>query len=584
MSLTKNFTQGGQVTLHNLRMIRQVFNVTFSTTLILSLIFFCFKTWQDYTPYQRQTALTYLTAQLKTGIPFGNINKRTQTFTFEDGHKQKVRSVDLLANPWMKEQVADWERGLIHNLLLMGGFFILTFLSMLGFWVWRGKSKAKKEILSGSEEVPLSELIHKIKKDNMDSDLMLGDLPLIRGSEIKHILFAGTTGTGKTTAFNYLLQQIRAKKQKIVIVDTTGTFIESFYDPKTDIILNPFDVRSKDWDMWSECEDRPQATSLAASLIPENSGDPLWHNAARTLFVETFLKLKKYNNPSMKVFLDYACHKPLSQIQKFYAGTPAAASVDIKIDRTAGSVRMNLATYINSLNLVEDTHDPFSIRKWMRDETQSGCLFLFTDADYRDTLEPLITTWFNVCIKSLKSLPRNKKDRRVWFCIDELASLSKVKGLPDALYEIRNYGGCVVTGIQNISQLDDIYGSHTRKTMISLYNTKLLFRSPDSETAQSLSKLIGEQEVLEHKQGISFGAHQMRDGVSLNEHTQIKPIVPYTEIMNLPDLSAFIKLPGDYPVARIKLKPINLPAKNEVFIKKPVLEEEKLIWDESHFV
>jgi type IV conjugative transfer system coupling protein TraD len=584
MSLTKNFTQGGQVTLHNLRMIRQVLSVTLGTTLIISLLFFGFKTWQDHTPYQRQITLTYLVAQLKTGIPFGDISKQTQTFVYEDGKKQKVRSIDILRDPWMKNQMGDVEDMLIINLILSFLLFLATFVGFISFWIWRGKARMRKEILSGSQEVPLNKLIRMIKKDKMDSDLMLGDLPLIKGSEIKHILFAGTTGTGKTTAFNYLLQQIRAKGQKIVIVDTTGTFVQIFYDPKTDIILNPFDMRSKNWDMWAECEDRPQATSLAASLIPENTGDPLWHNAARTLFVETFLKLKKYQNPSMKVFLDYASYKPLSQIQKFYAGTPAASLVDAKMDRTAGAVRLNLATYINTLNLVEDPHDSFSIREWMRDESKSGCLFLFTTADYRDTLEPLLTTWFNICVKSLKSLPRNKKDRRVWFCIDELASLSKVKGLPDALYEIRNYGGCVVTGIQNISQLDDIYGHHARKTMISLYNTKLLFRSPDSETAQSLSKLIGEQEILEHKEGISFGAHQMRDGVSLSEHTQTKPIIPYTEIMNLPDLSAYIKLPGDYPVAKIKLEPINIPEKNELFIKKPVLEEQKLIWNESEFM
>lgn len=58
MSLTKNFTQGGQVTLHNLRMIRQVLSVTLTTSLFISLAFFCFRAWQDHTPYQRQLALT----------------------------------------------------------------------------------------------------------------------------------------------------------------------------------------------------------------------------------------------------------------------------------------------------------------------------------------------------------------------------------------------------------------------------------------------------------------------------------------------------------------------------------------------
>jgi hypothetical protein len=67
-----------------------------------------------------------------------------------------------------------------------------------------------------------------------------------------------------------------------------------------------------------------------------------------------------------------------------------------------------------------------------------------------------------------------------------------------------------------------------------------------------MSQMLGEQEIMESVEGISYGAHQMRDGVSLNEHKRMKPVVSATDIMSLNDLEAYLKLPGNLPVTRLK--------------------------------
>jgi type IV secretory pathway TraG/TraD family ATPase VirD4 len=106
--------------------------------------------------------------------------------------------------------------------------------------------------------------------------------------------------------------------------------------------------------------------------------------------------------------------------------------------------------------------------------------------------------------------------------------------------------------------------------MSSLYNTKLFFRSPDSDTAQWIAKTIGEQEVMENSEGLSFGAHQMRDGVSLNEQKKNKSVILYTEFMLLPDLEAYIKLPEDYPITKIRFTYKKLESSAVAFASKPV--------------
>jgi type IV conjugative transfer system coupling protein TraD len=565
-------------------MIRQVLSVTLGTTLMISLVFFGFKTWQDHTPYQRQITLTYLVAHLKTGIPFGDISKRTQTFVYEDGKKQKVRSIDVLRDPWMKNQIGYVEDMLITNFLLSFIVFLIMFLSFIGFWVWRGKARMKKEILSGSREASMFDVIKIMRQKNKVSDIYLDKMPLLKDSETKHILLVGTIGSGKTNTFNHLLPQIRKRQQKAVIVDTTGVFVEKFYNPKTDVILNPLDARTQAWDIWRECENDIHADELAASLVPQALHDPFWSDAARTLFVETLKKLKQTSRPSLKSLIDYAINQPLNEIQSFYSGTSAAALVDKASDKTAASIRVNLATYIRSLFLLEETKSPFSIRQWMQNEKEVGWLFLTAMPDQRETLRPLLTTQLNVAINSLMGL-RPNHDRRVWFIIDEKPSLNKVEALPKALAEIRKYGGCIVAGLQNISQIDKLYGHEVRKTMSSLYNTKVFFRSPDSDTAQWIAKTVGDHEVKESSDGISFGAHQMRDGVSINEQQKSKAVIPYTEFMSLPDLNAYIKLPEDYPITKISFTYKEIENRDRAFVPKPPNQiERKVIENEKEAI
>jgi len=69
-------------------------------------------------------------------------------------------------------------------------------------------------------------------------------------------------------------------------------------------------------------------------------------------------------------------------------------------------------------------------------------------------------------------------------------------------------------------------------------------------TTQWISKVLGEAETTEQVENLSYGANTIRDGVSLSQNTQTKPLILPTEIANLKDLEAFIKFPGTFPVGR----------------------------------
>jgi len=252
--------------------------------------------------------------------------------------------------------------------------------------------------------------------------------------------------------------------------------------------------------------------------------------------------------------------------------------MDPESEKTALSIRATLAASIKSFAYLasppkDDSKekgdiDPlafFSIREWVQNPNQRGFLFLNATPEQRSTLTPLITAWLSLATKALMS---RRDYEKLWFFVDELASLNKLPDLPKALAEVRKYGGCFVLGLQTLSQIDEIYGQNTSRIITGLTGTKLIFRTPDSYTAKRMSEFFGEQEVLELQESISFGAHQMRDGVSLSGQKRKQSLVSYTQIMQLPNLSAYLQLPQDFPVTKVAFKYLNLPVNQSVFVER----------------
>ena len=170
-----------------------------------------------------------------------------------------------------------------------------------------------------------------------------------------------------------------------------------------------------------------------------------------------------------------------------------------------------------------------------------------------------------IATDSLMALCPNEK-RRLWIVIDELPAIKKLPKLQMMLAEIRKYGGCVILGTQDISQLDHIYGQNTVKSIANLCSTKVVFRIECAEIAERISKWLGIQEVSKTMENLSYGAHQMRDGVSLNDQNKEKPTIHPDRLMKLPDLQAYLKLPGNYPIAKISFEVHKLPSIAEGFL------------------
>ena len=473
------------------------------------------------------------------------------------------KTVDFLREPWVQSIVREVYRCLLGGL----GAGFLTTVGLALFFRKMAQNIETPQILEGQERVDEKTLAKRIQKT--PTSLMLSPhLAFVQGTETEHTLFIGSTGQGKTNRIMDILHQIRCQGKRAVVLDITGEFTRCFFRQGQDKLLNPLDKRCERWTVWAENLKAHEYDAWAAAMVVENAHDAVWHETARRLLSITAQKLSEQESPSMKDILKWACWAPLNhETAQFYAQTPLASLMHKNAEKTTVGVRMNLAVGIDGLRYLEEEGTPFSIVEWMIQDTDEW-LFLTALPSQRATLAPLLASWFNFAFLGLERGGVDLK-RRMWFVVDELPGLRyRIDSLPRLVAEGRKYGACCLFGFQNKSQLDTLYGLHDAKAILSNCSTKVIFRTPEAQTAQYLSNTLGQLEIQESSENLSIGSHHMRDGVSLNQIKRTKAVVSPTEIMELEKFEAFVSLPGNLPIAKIKFPFINIEKTALSFMEK----------------
>ena len=292
---------------------------------------------------------------------------------------------------------------------------------------------------------------------------------------------------------------------------------------------------------------------LAAALIPDNLGkaDPFWTIAARIVVAALTQTMARNGERSIPRLMELLSQVPLDVLYDYVRGTEAAAVIDPSSEKTAASIRSTAVAYVRSLRYLPIGRPPFHIRKWVHDEGHPGWIFLNAAAEQISSVRPVLSVWLEVFTSALLSLPPSQT-RRAWLVLDELPSLHKIPSLPEFLAEGRKNGGCGAIGFQNIAQVRELYGAEGAQTLTDQCGTWILMRQNNPESAEWAAKALGQVEVLESNQGMSYGANDMRDGISLSQSKKVRPLLLDSQILTLENLEGYIRLPGGLPVAHFK--------------------------------
>ncbi|MDR7345410.1 type IV conjugative transfer system coupling protein TraD [Pantoea alhagi] len=570
MSLNaRDFTQGGQVMKYMIGMFVQIMNIaTYWVVLFSVLIFFSWMllrlTLQEFIHGSAYWLIKWFIMPLSklSGRP----SQSGWTFHFERPNGEVVAfkhtALQVMNDPYfvlMGQHVKD-------TAFYGWGIAAFSFVAAIMAITWllgnKGAKQRESELTGGRILATSPAVVNRLlRKAGVMSPLSICGLHILKDSEMQNFGLHGTVGSGKSTALNDLLRQLRERGDRVIVYDKGNNFIPTFYRQDKDLILNPFDARCAPWDLWEECRTVGDFENFATSLLPDSSGssDPFWVLSARSLFVATARRMAREKNRSIGELLKKLMSISLADLRQFLEGTDAANLVDGSIEKTAMTIRTILTTYVRSLRYLQGLDQggrrPFNIRDWLHTEDASGdnpWIFISSDGQNHNALKPLLSAWLYMTMSGILGLKADR-NRRIWIFLDELPSLHKLPILPEFCAEGRKFGGCTVAGLQNFPQLEETYGTNAAKSIWDLLNTRVFYRAPSGSIADWVQKEIGEQRHKKFKDQYSYGIDIIRDGVQFSKDEINEFLVSYSDVQSLNDLECYITLPGEWPVVRMKL-------------------------------
>jgi len=389
-------------------------------------------------------------------------------------------------------------------------------------------------------------------------------------AESQHIQIIGDSGAGKTTIIFQILRQIQGRGDAAIIYDPACEFIQRFYDPKRgDIILNPLDARCPYWGPSEELRRRSEAKTLAESLFQPTQ------DKKGEFFVETpqkiFAHLLTYG-PSPQDLVDWMSNA--DEIDRRVMGTEMAYMIAKGAQQQRNGVLASLGLVADSLRMLptrSEVKTMWTATEWA--EERKGWVFITSQPAERAALRPLHSLWIDLLVLRLLNEPKPSQ-RRVWFVLDELASLQRLPQFHTAITQGRKSKNPLVLGFQGKAQLEYIYG-HLAEVMLSQPATNIWLKTKEPKAGQWVSEFIGKVEIERMRETHFDGS---RSGRNFSLDRQEEPLVMESEISGLEDLHAYMKHQNfvtrfsfpylDVPSTKTQFEPRELPGEKLNFDPK----------------
>ena len=339
------------------------------------------------------------------------------------------------------------------------------------------------------------------------------------GNELlsRHMMFLGGIGTGKSNAFNFVINNIRASMDNddvMIIFDTKGDYYEKFYRPGDIVISNDKRATGKNnvdyWNLFKEVgiDDRLEENILeiATTLFEEkikSSSQPFFPNAAKDIFAALMMHISRHandeehaNNKYLRTCFDTFKVSTMKQILEMNKDLKSMSAYieDEKSGQTLGVVSemQQLVREIFVGNFKQKGN--LSIREIVRNKGNQ-VVFVEYDLGIGQVLSPIYRIIFDLAIK--EALCRTSNEGNVYFLLDEFRLLPHLKHIDDGVNFGRSLGAKFILGVQNIDQIYNAYGENAAKSILSGFGTNISFRVQDANSREYIKNLYGKNIKLQ---------------------------------------------------------------------------------------
>lgn len=450
--------------------------------------------------------------------------------------------------------------------LVLGPLFVMAWPLFFLLQPHLGDKESSKvrrgaRILKGSPEMLQRKLkaFASKKAEGPPGVVIWNDCRLPRGRENEGILLAGSPGSGKTQIIYPILQEVRRRgTDKIILYDYKANYTEAISGETDVALLAPWDSRSLRWSLGRDISSPLSCHSAARILIPSSSREsqPYFPDTARDVLQATMFRLDAEGNSWSFADLWEKLSMGKDKLGAFISKTDLgrAAAEHLRSDpKSSSSIYSTLLQKTGELMWLAKAWQEgnFSVRKWVRDTSPIKTLIISGLPGYKEIAHAASNLALHMAVNEILSLP-DDLNRRIWLFLDELPRLGALDILLEAFAAGRSKGLCVVAGIQDIGQIQEKYGRDLAQTISNTFNSKIILRSTDPQTAEWGSGVIGQQEVEETFRGkTTHGGTLTATPASQTTHPQVRTqsAVLASMIINLEDKKGYLCVPGwDIPL------------------------------------
>lgn len=224
----------------------------------------------------------------------------------------------------------------------------------------------------------------------------------------------------------------------------------------------------------------------------------------------------------------------------------------------------NLALYRDPVVALNTASCDFRIHDLMNHEKPVNLYLVISPADI-DRMRPLLRLMVDMIVRRIcakmefadgGSMVGYK--HRLLLLLDEFTSLGKLPIMEKALAYIAGYGGKVYIIVQDIAQLNAVYGKDN--ALMANCHVRIAYAPNTIETAKTLSDMTGKTTVVEEKVSLSGSRTGHMKNASVNVSETARPLLTPDECMRLPgpekDSQGKVVKPGDMLIFTAGQSPI----------------------------
>jgi hypothetical protein len=468
------------------------------------------------------------------------------------------RSAILLTPDQVRSVIAprssDWT-GFLWCLMLSPLAGVAGAFGVYYFLTWYGKSTQKRKRIRGVSDIATPEELSEIVRSSKPAPTYsVVDVALPASAPMTGILMLGSQGSGKSLAIHDLMQQVFRRGKKSIILDQSGEFFRAYYRPGKDFFFNPALEGSVAWSIFEELDFVYDADTLAQAFLPVKDAKgggggagQFFEDAARSLFSVMLLRLRERGAVNTADLARAILEMPDEEMNKLVEKSVASSAIggDSKAQRQG--VIASIAIYLNGISAVKQ--GAWTMKEWLEKDDDSR-FFLLNTRDTQAMFAPLYRLLLVVAYMQISAKAQIVHEDKYWFFLDEIFQFGDIR-LDEILALARKFGVSVVAGVQARSQMESGLGQQRAQTVLNCFNTVLQLRANEPTMQELGSKMLGSQDEEVANRNVSLAVTAWRDGAGLQVTEKTRVLVMPSELGALANCVGYLKLAGDYPVARV---------------------------------